>query len=151
MLQQIEKDFKTAIQKKQPERLSALRNLRTALHNKEIELKPKDEKLTNEVITGVVQSLVKKHKESIEMFEKGKRDDLLQKEKKELEVLSQYLPEQLLDDTIKEIVLKVINKVGAAGPQDFGKVMGAVMSQVKGQADGNKVREIVQQQLNKLK
>lgn len=151
LLKRVEQDFQKAIKTGNANQLSALRNLRTALHNKEIELKPKDEKLTDEVIVSVVQSLVKKHKESIKMFKKGNRDDLLKKEKKELEALSSYLPKQLSDDKIKQIVLSVINKIGAAGPQDFGKIMGPVMSQAKGQADGNKVRAIVQQQLNKLK
>lgn len=150
LLQQIEQDFQDAMKSGKADYLSILRNLRAALHNKEIELRPKDEKLTDEVITSVVQAEVKRHKESIEMYEKGERDDLAEKEKKELEILSHYLPEQLSDDTIQEMVMSVINKTGAAGPQDFGKVMGAVMGQVKGRADGNKVREIVQKELKNI-
>lgn len=150
LLKQIEQDFQKALKAGEADHLSVLRSLRTALHNKEIELRPKDEELTYDLAVQVVKQEVKKRKEAVEMYEKGERTDLAEKEKKELDILSQYLPEQLSDGKIKEIVLKVIKQTNASGPQDFGKIMGAVMVQIKGQADGNKVREILQEQLNNL-
>lgn len=150
LLEKIEKDFQEALSKRQVERLSTLRMLKTALHNKEIELRVKKEELTDEMAVEIIQREVKKRKEAIEMFEKGARTDLAEKEKRELEILSQYLPEQLSDGKIKEIVLEVIEKIGPAGPVDFGKVMGAVMGRVKGQAEGTRVSQIVKKELNKL-
>ena len=150
LLERITRDFKEALSKKQTERLSVLRLLKTALHNKEIELRPKKEDLTDEIALEVIQREVKKRKEAIEMFKKGERTDLAEKEKIELEILLPYLPEQLADDKIKEVVLRAIEKIEAAGPSDFGKVMGAVMKEVKGQAEGNKVSQFVREELNKL-
>ena len=149
LLTKIEKDFKEALSKGQAERLSSLRMLKTALHNKEIELRPKKEELTDELAVEVVRREIKKRKEAIEMYEKGKRPDLAEKEKKELEMLSEYLPEQLSDDKIKEVVLRVIEELVASSPGDFGKVMGKVMAEVKGKAEGKKVSGIVKEALEK--
>ena len=93
LLEKIEKDFKQAISKGNAEKLACLRMLKTSLHNKEIELKPKKEKLTDEIVVEIVQRELKKRKEAIQMYEKGDRKDLSEKEKKELEILSEYLPE----------------------------------------------------------
>ncbi len=150
LLEKIAKDFKEALSKKQTERLAVLRMLKAALHNKEIELKPKKEDITDEIVVEVIQREVKKRKEAIELFEKGERIDLAEKEKRELKILSPYLPEQLSDDKIKEVVLSAIKKIGAGGPADFGKIMGMVMKEIKGQSDGNKVSSIVKEELNKL-
>ena len=150
LLEQVEKDFKQALQRKQVESLSVLRGLKTALHNKEIELRSQKKEMTDEIVMEVIQREVKKRREAAEMYKKGERAELAEKEEKELAILNQYLPEQLSDDKLKEIVLKVIKEVGPTGPQDFGKVMSQVMAQVKGQAEGNKVREIVQKQLSQL-
>ncbi|MBU4369518.1 GatB/YqeY domain-containing protein [Patescibacteria group bacterium] len=148
LLKKIEQDFRQAIQKRDVLRLAVLRGLKTALHNKEIELKFQKKEMTEEIVIEIVQKEAKKRREAAEMYKKGERKELADKEEKELSILNQYLPEQLSDDKIKEIVIKVIKAVNPAGPQDFGKVMGKVMAEAKGQAQGNKVREIVQKQLN---
>ena len=150
LLKTIEKDFQEAIKTGEPVHLNALRGLRTALHNKEIELRPKEKELTDEVVIEVIRREIKKRKEAIEMFKKGERLELAEKEKKELLILNQYLPEDLSDDKVKEVVLKAIKQIKAVGPQDFGKVMGKVMGQIKGRVEASKVREIVQEQLNNL-
>ena len=148
--EKIEEDLKIALRKKNEVVVSTLRMLKTALHNKEIELRPKKEELTDELVLEVLAKEVKKRKDSIAAFEKGGRDDLASKEKKELALLKRYLPEELSDDKIKEVVDKVIKELGASGMADFGKVMGAVMGEVKGRAGGDKVSQIVKEQLTQL-
>ncbi|MBM2817176.1 MAG: hypothetical protein HW421_3938 [Ignavibacteria bacterium] len=92
----------------------------------------------------ILNSAVKKRKESIEMFEKGNRMDLVENERKDLEVLMEFLPKQLSDDEIIEIAKEVIQETGASAPQDLGKVMGQLMKRISGKADGNHARSIVQ-------
>jgi len=150
LLERIEKDFKQALRQKQTEKLSVLRGLKTALHNKEIELKPLKKEMTEEVFIEVIQKEAKKRREAAEMYKKGERKELAEKEEKELAILDQYLPEQFSDDKVKELVVKAIQAVNPAGPQDFGKVMGRVMAEAKGQVQGDKVKEIVQEQLSQL-
>lgn len=150
LLQKIDKDFKQALSEKNEIKISTLRMLRSALHNMEIELRPKKKELTDEVALEVIAREIKRRKESIEAFEKGNRLDLTEKEKKELEILSQYLPEQLSNDKIREIVQVKIVEVGASGPQDFGKIMGLVTKETKGKADGSRVAVIVKEELNKI-
>ena len=146
--EQIEQDFLTAFKAKNDEILvSILRLLKTAIKNAEI---AKKDKLTNEEILKVISSEVKKHKDSIEAYQQGGRADLLEQEQKELVILDQYLPEQLSDDKVKELVIKAIRAVNPAGPQDFGRVMGKVMAEAKGQVQGDKVKKIVQEQLSQL-
>ena len=81
------------------------------------------------------------------MFTQGKRTDLAAKEKKELALLNEYLPEQLSDDKIIQVVDQIIKKIGEVSQQDFGRIMSETMKQLKGQVEGNKVKEIVQKQL----
>jgi len=150
LLERIEKDFKQALQQKQVEKLSVLRGLKAALHNKEIEFKSLKKEMTEEIIIEVVQKEAKKRREAAEMYKKGERKELAEKEEKELTILNQYLPEQLSDDKVKELVIKAIQAVNPAGPQDFGRVMGKVMAEAKGQAQGDKVKKIVQEQLSQL-
>lgn len=150
LLERIEKDFKQALQQKQVEKLSVLRGLKAALHNKEIELKSLKKEITEEIVIEIVQKEAKKRREAAEMYKKGKRKELANKEEKELIILGQYLPEQLSDDKVKELVIKAIKAVNPAGPQDFGKVMGKVMAETKGQVQGDKVKKIVQEQLSQL-
>jgi len=145
MLKKIEQDLKEAILSKQTERVWTLRMLIASLKNKEIELRPKKQKLSEEIEIEVIKQEIKKRKEAIEMFKKGNREDLVLKEKKELEILEKYLPSQLSDDELKEIANKTKIKVKAESPRDFGKLMGAVMKEVKGRADGLRVKKMVEE------
>ena len=97
-LKKIEQDLKEAILSKRVEQISTLRMLRASLQNKEIELRPKKQKISEEIVMEVVKQEIKKRKEAIEMFKKGGREDLVSKEKKELEILERYLPPQLSDN-----------------------------------------------------
>jgi len=105
--------------------------------------KGKDYEASDQDVLDVIQKEAKKHRESIEMYEKGNRPELAEKETQELQILMSYLPEQLNEGKITEIVKSAVEKTGATTKQDIGKVMGIVMPQVKGKADGNLVSRIV--------
>ena len=143
---QIEQDFIKALKDKE-ESLSVLRLMKNAIKNAEIE---KGEELTDEEITTVLQKEKKQREEAIEQFEKGKRSDLVEKEKAELEVISKYLPRPPQDEEIKKIILKAISETGTEGPQDMGKVMAKVMPELKSKVDGAKVSEMVKKELGNL-
>lgn len=154
--QKISEELKTALQKKDEFLLLILRGINAVIHNKEIEKRTKlsksekdiaklekESQLTEEEIIEVIAYEAKKRRESIIEFEKGGRQDLVDKETKELEVLKKYLPEQMSEDAVKEIVKKAIEETGAIGPKDTGKLMAKIMPQVKGKADGTVVNKIV--------
>jgi hypothetical protein len=158
--EKIQADIKTAMQGKKAEKLSVLRMLMAAFLNKEKEKRAKlskseedlsklDEmsKLTDEEISEVISSEVKKHKDSVEQYGKANRQDLVEQEKAELEILMEYMPEQMGEQEVRKIITEKIKELGVSGSQDTGRVMGAVMGQLKGKADGNIVNKIVQDEL----
>jgi len=98
--------------------------------------------LIDEEVLETVSSAVKRRKESVSEFEKGGRTDLVEKEKREMEILKEYMPEQLSEDEIKDFVKKAIEEVGAQDIKDMGKVMGALMPKLKGKADGKKKKNL---------
>jgi len=104
------------------------------------ELSPDDE-------VAVLMNAVKKRKEAIELYQKGGRQDLLEKEQKELEIISSYLPQQLSDDDLNTVVEQAIQKVDAKTIKDLGKVMSLIMEEMKGRVDGKKVQLLVRQKL----
>ena len=103
---------------------------------------------TDEVVLTIINKMVKQRKDSIEQFTKGGRDDLASKEKDQLEVIKQYLPEQLSEDKIREIVEAAVNLTQASSMQDMGKVMGAIKSELQGKADMGLVSQIVKSSLS---
>ena len=103
---------------------------------------------TNEVVLTIINKMVKQRKDSIEQFTKGGRDDLASKEKDQLEVIKQYLPEQLSEDKIREIVEAAVSSTQASSMQDMGKVMGAIKSELQGKADMGLVSQIVKSSLS---
>ena len=103
---------------------------------------------TDEVVLTIINKMVKQRKDSIEQFTKGGRDDLASKEKDQLEVIKQYLPEQLSEDKIREIVQAAVNSTQASSMQDMGKVMGAIKSELQGKADMGLVSQIVKSSLS---
>ena len=103
---------------------------------------------TNEVVLTIINKMVKQRKDSIEQFTKGGRDDLASKERDQLEVIKQYLPEQLSEDKIREIVEAAVNSTQASSMQDMGKVMGAIKSELQGKADMGLVSQIVKSSLS---
>lgn len=144
---QIEQDLIDALKAKEEDKVNVLRFLKSALQNKAIDVKAQE--LTDEQVGEVVASEAKKRKESIAEFKKGGREDLANQEEKELEVLKKYLPEQMGEEEIVQIIDSAISETGASSPQDMGKVMAKVMPQVKGKADGGLVSKLVNEKLNK--
>lgn len=108
----------------------------------------KESQLTDEEIIEVIFSEIKKRKEAIAQFEKGKREDLVEKEKKEMGILIKYLPEQISEEEIKKLAKETIEKIRAKSTKDLGKVMGQLMPQVKGKAEGSLVSKIVTELLS---
>jgi uncharacterized protein YqeY len=126
-------------------RLSAIRMLKTALHNKEIDLmRPLNESETLQIISG----MVKQRKDSIEQFAKGGRTDLVEKEEAELKVVQEFMPAQMSDDEVVSIIQKAITEAGAVSVKDMGKVMKVLMPQLTGKADGKMVGEKVKELLS---
>ncbi len=140
-------DLKTAMREKNKEELGLLRMLSASFKNKKIDLGNKDE-LTEEQAEGVVKSEVKKRKDSIKAYEEGNREDLVKIEKVELAILEKYLPKQMSDEDLEEIVKDVINSMGNVTMKEFGKIMGQIMGKVKGLADGDRVTTMVKKILN---
>ncbi len=145
--EQIQSDATKALKEKDELRTSALRMLLSAINNKEIEKKKKEEGLTEEEVVEVVSSELKKRKDAEKQFRDAGRTDLADKEKKEQEILSGYMPEQMSEEEVRKLAEGAVKKVGAETQSDFGKVMGALMPQVKGKADGEMVSRVVRELL----
>lgn len=137
--QKIEADMRRALKEGDSIKLSCLRMLLAAIKTLEIE----KVKLEEADILQIIQRHVKQHKESIEQFEKGRRQDLVDKEAKELKILEAYMPKQLNEDEVLAIVKEAISETGAATKSDAGKVMKLVMEKVRGRADGKVVSQLV--------
>lgn len=126
-------------------KLETLRSIRAAFI--EFDKSGSGKELNEEEEIKIINSLVKKRKESIEIFEKANRLDLAEKERKELEILQSFLPQQLTEDEISKKLDEIILQVGAKEPKDFGKVMGIAMKEFKGRADGKIVQSILKSKL----
>ena len=137
-------DMKEAMKAKQPERLGTIRQLRGAIKNKEIELQ---KELDDDGVIAVVSTLVKQRRESAQMYADNGRPELAAKEEAEQVVLQEYLPAQLGEEEIRELVKAAIAEVGATSMKDMGKVMPLVMGRTKGAADGKIVNQLVREHL----
>jgi uncharacterized protein YqeY len=140
----VSKEMVSAAKSKDKLRLSALRLIKAALHNKEIDLKGE---LKEEDVLQVLSSMVKQRKDSIEQFKIGGRQDLVEKEEKELAVVQEFMPQQLSEEEIEKEIIAAIEEVGATGPRDMGKVMKALMPKFTGKADGKVVSAKVKEKL----
>jgi uncharacterized protein YqeY len=145
MIKKIEAGMVVAAKGKDKLRLSALRLIKSALHNKEIDAR---RELKEEEVLQVLSSMVKQRKDSIEQFTNGGRMDLAEKEEKELRVIQEFMPEQMSEEDIEAAIVKAIDEVGAASPRDMGKVMKALMPIVTGKADGKLVSQKVKEKLS---
>ena len=143
--EKIENDLKEAMKAKESLKVSCLRLIKAAVKNKEIDVRGA---LDEAQITSILSTLAKQRKESIEQFKKGGRDDLVKQEEAELAILNSYLPKQMSEKEIEEIIVKTIAEVGAKDIKEAGKVMKAVMPKVAGKADGKIVNAIVLKKLN---
>jgi len=140
--QQIDSDIKSAMLAKNKEELTALRSIKSLILLAETE-KGVSAEISQEAESKLLMKAAKQRKESAEIFQKEGRDELAQKELLELGVISRYLPKQLSEEEITIEVKKIIEQVGAKGPQDMGKVMGTATKQLAGKADGKLISEIV--------
>lgn len=136
----INEEMVAAAKAKDKIKLSAVRMLKTALHNKEIDaMRP----LNEAEIMQVLSSLVKQRRDSIEQFAKGGRQDLVDQEEAELKVIQSFMPEQMSDEDVEALIKKAIAEVGATSVKDMGKVMKIIMPQITGKADGKAAGEKV--------
>jgi len=146
---QILADLKTAMKQKQKDRLRVLRSLKAKLLEKEIsEREGGEAEISDEQTTEVLMKAAKQRKESIEQFENGDRPDLVEKEQYELEIIESYLPEMLSEEEIRNVARQKIDESGAKDLSDMGRVMGLIMQELKGKAEGSKVSKVVKEELS---
>ncbi|MBP3780364.1 MAG: GatB/YqeY domain-containing protein [Selenomonas sp.] len=138
--EQLTADMKEAMKNHEKERLAVIRMVRGAIRQQEID---GQKELSDDDVIAVISKEVKMRRDSMEEFQKGNRDDLVAKTQGEIDVLLPYLPAQLSEDEVRELVKAAVEQTGAATPKDMGKVMGVLMPKVKGRADGKMVNTIV--------
>lgn len=146
--QRIEADTKAALLGGDRFVGETLRNLKAAILNEEVATGKRDEGLGDDEIEKIIVREVKKRNESIALYEQNDRAELAEQEKRELEVLAAYLPKQLSEDELKEIITAKITELGMNGPQAMGQVIGAVKAQAGTAADGATVARLVKEALN---
>ena len=129
---QITEDMKTAMRAKDTERLGTIRLLQAAMKQKEVDERVE---LDDAMVIAIVDKMIKQRKDSIAAFETANRQDLADKEKAEIAVIEGYLPQRMSAEEISAAVKAIVAEVGATGPGDMGKVMGAVKTQLAGKAD----------------
>ena len=140
----INNDIKTAMKAKDKETLAVLRMIKSAIQAAEID---KKEELNAEEELTILAREAKQRRESLAEFVKAGRDELVAKTEAEIEIVERYLPKQLSVEEVKEVIATVAEKIGATTQKEFGKLMGAVMQELKGKADGNVIKEQVKAHL----
>lgn len=138
-------EMKQAMKTNDKIRLSTIRMIRSSSKNKEIELR---RKLEDEDIFKVIQGMVRKGEESIEQFQAGGRNDLVEKEKMEIEILKSFLPQPISQEEIIKIIDETIQETQSSSLKDLGKVMKAVMPRLGGKADGKVINQLVKERLS---
>ena len=147
LLEKIKSDL-TAAQKERDELLvSTLRYFLSAVKDREIELRPQGREIDDVEVVSLIEKQIKQRKESIAEFEKAQRQDLVEKETKEMGILSAYMPAQMSEEEVQKLVDEAIFQSGAKAQSDMGKVMALLMPQTKGKADGAMVSRMVKEKL----
>ncbi len=144
----IKDDLIAALKERNEAKVSTLRMVQAAIRNKEIEIKKREAGLSEEELMDVLLKEAKKRKEAIYAYEKGGRNELVEKEKAELGIIEGYLPKQMSEEEIEREVSFVVKEVGAQSVKDMGKVMALLVARLKGKADGGKVSEMVKKVLS---
>jgi uncharacterized protein YqeY len=148
IIKKIDADLTTALKNKDESKILTLRGLKSSLHNKEIELQ---KELSEEDSLAVISKEAKQREDSISQYKKGGREDLARKEELELKIIKTYLPEAMDKEELSRIIDEVIKTTGAKSMSDMGRVMGEVMKQTQGRADGAETSGLVKEKLSKLK
>jgi len=143
--QRINDDVKTAMRNKDKERLGVLRLITAAFKQKEVDERIE---LDDTMVLAIMNKMTKQIRDSIDQFEKAGRDDLATKEAFELKIIQEYLPAQLTEDEIGQIIAECVKASGAESAKDMGKVMGLLKPRLQGRADMGKVSGLVKQQLS---
>ena len=143
--QKLMDDLKQAVRNRDRVRCSVIRLVRAAVKNAEI---AKHTALDDADILGIIAKEVRQHRESIEAFKQGNRNDLVAQEEAELAILNQYLPRQMSREEVIVAARQVIEEIGAQGPSDKGKVMPRLIAQLKGRADGREINAVVTELLS---
>ena len=143
--EQIKEQLVAAMKAKDEVKVSTLRMIGATLKDKDIAARPsgKTDGISDDEILSMFQTMIKQRKESIELYEKGGRSDLVQKEKAEIEIISSFLPEQMDDDAVKAAIESCIKETGASSIKDMGKVMGALKAKYAGQMDFGKASGLI--------
>ena len=142
--EKIQEDMYTAMKSGEKEKANTLRNVISKLKDRQIE---KRKALSSEEEIKILQTLVKQRKESIDLYEKGGRSELVAIERKEMDIINSYLPKMMSEDAIKDIVKNVIDSTGASSMSEMGKVMPEIMRQGKGLIDGKTAQKFVSEML----
>jgi uncharacterized protein len=144
LAERLNEDMKQALRDGNKFRLSTIRMVRAAIKNQEIELR---RPLEDSDTLNILSRELKQRRDSLQDFERGGREDLVNNVNAEIEIITEYLPKQLTEEEVKAIVVQTMQETGASSKADLGKLMGALMPKVKGIADGKLVNAIVQQYL----
>ena len=144
---QLDADLKNALLSGERFEANALRGLKAAVLNEEVAQGKRDEGLADSEIEKIIAKEVKKRNESIKIYTEAGRQELVDEETKEAEILSRYLPTQLSEEEIKKVIDEVIAELGASGPQAMGQVIGAVKAKLGNAADGSLIARIVKENL----
>ena len=147
MQQRLGDDLKDSMRSRNSVRSDTIRQVKSAITYGELQ---SNNALDDVQVQEIIGRLVRQHRESIEMFKKGNRQDLMDKEQEEFGILLAYLPEQISSEEVMALARQVAQEVGAQGPADKGKVMGRLMPQVKGKAEGKLVNDAVTEILESL-
>ncbi len=141
MLDRLDHDLKDAMRAKDKTRLLAIRALRAAIIEKH---KEGTGPVSDDDLLAIIQKQAKQRRDALQQYEDAGRDDLAQRERDELVIIAEYLPAQLSDEDIHRTIHEIVTRTGATSMKDMGRVMGEAMSALKGKADGNRVRVVVQ-------
>ena len=144
--ERIQKDLVSAMKNRQENALAALRSIKTAIQNEKVS--GAYHELTDADIVGLIQKLVKQRKESMDIYSQAGRDELADKEQKEMFVLMEYVPKQLTEEEVEVKVKEIIAETGASSMKDMGKVMGLATQRMKGLAEGKTISQIVKNLLS---
>lgn len=145
MKERINKDFITAMKNKEKGKLAVIKMVRGAIQLEELN---KKKELTDDEVVSIIAKQIKTRKESIVEFEKGNRQDLIEKTKEEIKILEEYMPEQMGEEEVNKVIDEVFAQLNPTGPSDMGKIMGAISPILKGKADLGLVNKLIREKLN---